>query len=274
MFKESINYSHWSKSPPFQPLARRFADTYVESQLIWNPYCIKKDALFYQFRTGGVENEIVEVIPDACLNVLFCLDEASPSALFSGTFLSAVPLELKPKTTYFGFKPYSNLGFKSPKAPTRELVDSYVDLKYAFPDSGRLMEDLLYAESFNDRIRALLKYAAKNIADAGYLPTFIDYMAIMICSSSGKVVLKDMYKEIGFSERYCREMFKAYYGMPPKLVCDMIRFQNSMKLLTSGAYNDLSTLAVECGYFDQSHFTREFRRYVHRPPEKYLKAFR
>jgi len=273
MVKESITYQCWSKAPPLQPFAKRFADTYEECQVSWNPYCIKKDALFYQFRTGYSEDLIIEVIPDACLNVLFGLDASAPYALFSGSFLSSVTLELKPGTTYFGFKPYSNLGFRSPIVSPRDMLDSYVDLTFAFPSAKRLISDLLKVESMKDRVSVLLRYAAKDIVDDGYLPTFIDYMAITICSSCGKVVFKDLYQEIGYSERYCREMFKEYYGMPPKRFSDIIRFQNTMKQLTSGSYEDLSALAVECGYFDQSHMTRDFRRYVNKPPERYIKGF-
>jgi len=274
MVNESLTYKYWSKTPPLQPFVGRYLDSYKECQLNWNPYCIKKDALFYQFRTNDNEEAIIEVIPDACLNIIFRLDASAPLALFSGSFLRAVTLELKPGTTYFGFKPYSNLGFKSPVVPPRDMLDSSMDFALAFPGSEHLIDDFMSVDSFGDRILVFLKFALEHMVDDGYLPTFIDYLTIMICSSYGKVVLNDLYNEIGYSERYCREMFKMYYGIPPKKFCEIIRFQNTMKLLTSGAYEDLSSLAVECGYFDQSHLTRDFRRYVNKPPEMYIRGYK
>ena len=274
MVKEAVTYKRWSNSPPLQPFASRYADSYQECQLSWNPYCIKKDALFYQFRVGDNEDTTNELIPDACMNVLFELDESSPRALFSGTFLSSKTLTFKPGATYFGFKPYSNLGIKSTVVLPRELPDSAVDFAYAFPSAERLIEDLIKAERLCDRACIFTRFASENLIDDGYLPTFIDYLTIMICSSYGRVPFNDIYHDTGYSERYCREMFKDYYGIPPKQYGDIIRFQNAMKLLVSGAYEELSSLAIDGGYFDQSHLTHSFRRYVNTTPERYLRSYR
>ena len=39
------------------------------------------------------------------------------------------------------------------------------------------------------------------------------------------------------------------------------------------AYAPLAEVGFLCGYADQAHFTREFRRRVGLPPERYRRAF-
>ncbi|MCL1896117.1 MAG: helix-turn-helix domain-containing protein [Clostridiales bacterium] len=272
MIKEDLLYKHVSKSPPLQPFTHRCADTYQECQVAWNPNCLKKDALFYEFRTGVGGGEI-ELVPDACLNVLLEFDTANPRALFSGTFLRQSTLTLKPNTTYFGFKPYSNPGLKCQKIPLRDMVDSFTDFTDAFPGSSQLFDEMFLAGSFGERTDVFLRYAAGHLVDEAYSPTFVDYLAVMLCSAHGSIILANMGQFFGYSERYCREKFKDCYGMPPKQYSDIIRFQNTLKALFSGSCKDLCSLAVESGYFDQSHLTHDFRRYTNAPPEKYLKKY-
>ena len=272
MLKEDVQYNHVSKSPPLQPFANRCAGSYQECQLGWNPYCLKKDALFYQFSTGDGEEDI-ELVPDACLNILLELDGANPRAMFSGTFLQSSMLTLKPNTTYFGFKPYSNPGFKCQKINLRDMVDSYTDFTYAFPYSERLFSEMFEAAGFREKVRIFMQYAEKHLVDESYYTTFVDYLAVMLCSAHEGIAFANMAQVFGYSERYCREKFKESYGLSPKQYSEIIRFQNTLKALLSGSCKDLCSLAIESGFFDQSHLTHDFRRYTNAPPEKYLKRY-
>ena len=272
MVMKALMYKYRNSSPPLQPYLKRYASTYQEYQTSWNPYCVKKDALLYQFVTGNEETEI-ELIPDACLNALFELDASAPCAMLYGASLQSTSFKLKPDTHYFGFKPYSNLGIKSPGINMREMVDTRVDLSYVYPSADRLIADLSRTTSFSERIGIFSRFAEENLVDDNYLPTFVDYLAVMLCSSRENIVFGSIGQAIGYSERYCREKFKDSYGMSPKQYSNIIRFQNALKALVSDTYSDLTSLAVECGYFDQPHLTREFRRYTNAPPERYLKRY-
>ena len=272
MLKEDVRYSYIINTPPLQPFVSKYAESYQEYQMDWNPYCLKKDALFYQFKTGS-EAEVVELVPDACLNVLFELDLSNPRAMFSGTFLKVDTLELKPDTSYFGFKPYSNSGFKSQKISLRDMVDNQTFLGYAFTCPDSLFEELYNAKDLNERACLFTKYASEHLVDDSYYPNFVDYFAVMLCSALGTIDFNNMSQVFGYSERYCREKFKDCYGMSPKQYSDIIRFQNTLKMLLSSSWKSLSSLATESGYFDQSHLIHDFKRYTNTPPEVYLKKY-
>lgn len=55
-------------------------------------------------------------------------------------------------------------------------------------------------------------------------------------------------------------IFNRYVGMMPKEYARVVRFQKSMQMLQEG-YNDFAGITYGCGYSDQSHFIRDFRRY-------------
>jgi AraC-like DNA-binding protein len=267
--KEAESYECWKETPPFQPFVSRYADSYQEYQMSWNPYCIKKDALFYEFVTGDEEADI-ELISDACQNLLFEFDGSEPCVRLSGLFLHPQVLTLKANTVYFGFKPYSNLGFKSSKINLRDMVDSYTDFTQAYPCAKQFITDMAEAKSFSDRTCLFIKFAWDHLVDHSYSPTFVDYLTVILCSSHGHIVLHNLDRVIGYSERYCREKFKECHGISPKQYSDIIRFQNTLKALIFGWYKDLSSLAIESGYCDQSHLSHDFRRYTNLSPGKYL----
>lgn len=261
-------------SPPFQPSVTSTVDVYEERQMSWNPVCIKKDALFYQFRTLGEASCKVELLPDACLNVLIECSEDRPNALFSGTFQEPRELVLRPHTTYFGFKPYSNLGLKSPGLHCGDLVDTYTDFTYAYPQAKRLVEEMPAAKDFEARIHMFADFAKQNLIDETYSPTFVDYFTVMICSSKGNILFNNIEQVTGYSERYCREKFKDTHGLSPKRYSSIMRFQNVLKSLVASEYEDLSALAFDNGYFDHAHFIHDFKKFAAVSPCKFRKNVR
>ena len=50
-------------------------------------------------------------------------------------------------------------------------------------------------------------------------------------------------------------------GLSPKAWCRVQRFQQAVRLLHAGADLRWAELALECGYYDQSHFANEFRAF-------------
>ena len=153
------------------------------------------------------------------------------------------------------------------------MVDSYTDFASEFPETDRLMAEMYEAAGFNDRIQIFMLYATENLVDDHYYPTFVDYLAVMLCSARSSISFSNMSQVFGYSERYCREKFKECYGISPKQYSDIIRFQNTLKALFSGSCKDFCTLAIEGGYFDQPHLIHDFKRYTNMPPEKYLKKY-
>ena len=73
--------------------------------------------------------------------------------------------------------------------------------------------------------------------------------------------IENVASRYGITSRYLQKLFLQYTGLTPKLFSKINRFQNSL-LLVSKQNESLTSIAYECGYFDQSHFIREFRSFT------------
>jgi AraC-like DNA-binding protein len=62
--------------------------------------------------------------------------------------------------------------------------------------------------------------------------------------------------------------FEAAVGLSPKLWAGLARFQRAVGLLALGS-SPLVDIALACGYADQSHMTRDFRRFAGITPSAY-----
>jgi AraC-like DNA-binding protein len=69
--------------------------------------------------------------------------------------------------------------------------------------------------------------------------------------------------------RYLQKLFLQYTGVTPKFYHKMNRFQRSLNRIARRD-NSLTTIAYDCGYFDQSHFVREFKMFTGITPSAYV----
>ena len=72
----------------------------------------------------------------------------------------------------------------------------------------------------------------------------------------------------GITSRYLQKIFIQHTGLTPKLYVKIHRFQNSLQLVAAQKLS-LTSIAYECGYFDQSHFIREFKSFTGSTPSAF-----
>lgn len=73
----------------------------------------------------------------------------------------------------------------------------------------------------------------------------------------------------GITSRYLQKLFLQYTGVTPKLYGKINRFQHSLRLISQNEAS-LTSIAYDCGYFDQSHFIREFKSFTGITPSAFL----
>ncbi len=78
-----------------------------------------------------------------------------------------------------------------------------------------------------------------------------------IIASRGCLQVKEL--DVGLSERQLRRSFEFYFGDSPKVFGKVIRFQNILKAKPSSESLKHNKLFYDVGYYDQSHFIKEFK---------------
>ncbi|GAA0392230.1 AraC family transcriptional regulator [Paenibacillus motobuensis] len=69
--------------------------------------------------------------------------------------------------------------------------------------------------------------------------------------------------------RKLQRLFDQYVGISPKWVIRLYRLQNAAEIMDLRMPIDLSQLAMELGYHDQSHFIKDFKAVVGCTPDEY-----
>jgi AraC-like DNA-binding protein len=75
----------------------------------------------------------------------------------------------------------------------------------------------------------------------------------------------------GITTRYLHKLVQQHTGLSPREFKKIRRFQSSLRQLTLPK-QPLTTIAYECGYFDQSHFIRDFKSFTGLTPSAYLES--
>ena len=73
----------------------------------------------------------------------------------------------------------------------------------------------------------------------------------------------------GLSVRRLQRLFADYVGVSPKWVMRRARLHEAAERADSGEPVDWAALAVDLGYADQAHLTRDFTATIGVPPSRY-----
>jgi AraC-like DNA-binding protein len=89
--------------------------------------------------------------------------------------------------------------------------------------------------------------------------------------SGGTVSLDALTAELRLTMRTLQRLFARDVGMAPKLLAQIVRFQRVFATARDNP-RALSRVAQQCGYYDQAHLVRDFRRFGGDAPTRLLTA--
>lgn len=90
-----------------------------------------------------------------------------------------------------------------------------------------------------------------------------------IHQTGGTMSIATLCTQLEVSERTLERSFKKYIGMAPKYYARIIRFNRIFELLQNKNLN-WADLVYESGYYDQSHFIRDFKKFSGEDPSRYV----
>lgn len=141
-----------------------------------------------------------------------------------------------------------------------ELTNRVVELADVVGGSGpRLAARLARVESWQERFAVLdMVLGARMRAVDASLTGWRAWQALR--RAGGAVRIEDLVAEVGCSHRHLTDVFRREVGLTPKRAARVLRYERAARRLREPGVT-LAAAAVECGYADQPHLTREFRRF-------------
>ena len=88
---------------------------------------------------------------------------------------------------------------------------------------------------------------------------------------SENISLEQLANMYGFSKSYLVRSFTRKMGISPYRYLQNVRIEKAKKLLQDG--NQSVSIALDCGFSDQSHFANTFKRFIGLTPSQYGQIF-
>lgn len=84
--------------------------------------------------------------------------------------------------------------------------------------------------------------------------------------NAGQCDIQFLAREAGCSRRTLERLFLERVGLTPRALAKILRIQSVLRRLHPESEVSWSGIAADCGYYDQSHLVRDFRRYTGMTP--------
>lgn len=200
----------------------------------------------YEIRNSGRE-EIME-LPTGCTDIRCLFDgnrfrleicpslEAKSSERLAG-FLTCVGIRLRPGVRLAG--------------------------QVGEEDRRRLLHRMTGPLSPPQKLAALEEFLGRGrLAEPEYP---VNDILELVERQRGSVNVEDLAAALSCSRRYLEVAFKRNMGIPIKKYAGIVKLQNALVMLAEGRDDYYGGLA----YYDQSHFIREFKKYMSVTPGQY-----
>jgi AraC-like DNA-binding protein len=87
--------------------------------------------------------------------------------------------------------------------------------------------------------------------------------------SAGALRMEDLAAQLRVSRQHLAAQFREHVGLSPKLFARICRFRQATAAIRATPAPDWAQLALECGYFDQSHLIHDFQELAGSTPERF-----
>jgi len=152
-----------------------------------------------------------------------------------------------------------------------DAVDRFSNSSWALEDvwggqAPALRDRLREIDRPDARLDCLERFLAQSFAKRLARPrpssmTAVQFALQRFERAPAVAAVREVARQTGWSERRFSQMFREEVGFSPKVWCRIRRFQHTVERLHSGADVPWAELALDCGYYDQSHFANEFKAF-------------
>jgi len=135
-------------------------------------------------------------------------------------------------------------------------------LEDVWGESARYLRDRLReAATPAARLLCLEQFLLSTFAGRLSRHCMVDYALNRFQRTPSLSTVREVARGTGWSERRFSQVFREQVGFSPKAWTRIQRFQRAVQQLHAGLDLPWAEMALDCGYYDQSHFANEFRAF-------------
>lgn len=232
----------------------------------------------------SAEHLVDKLLPDGSINLLMDMSnkpsrlyhdlELKKSTAFNGSFISGqhkgyMLIEANHSSMMVTrFKPGGAFPFFD--FPVSELNNSVKQLEPIWGDKVEKTRKAIIAEKEIEKKFELIEefYVSKIRTDFKRDEAFETVIAHLIANPHLSNI-RELAGLMGVSQKHLITLFDKRVGLKPKYLARIFRFQKAIQKLEHQDKIDWIDIAHECGYYDQSHFIRDFLEFSGINPSDY-----
>lgn len=152
------------------------------------------------------------------------------------------------------------------------LRNQIVPLEQLMPGSwaGAFRSALADDPDDEEAVRRFDRLWSPLVERAAALDPVVMRTVFTVIQAQGQVTVAGLAADAGVSERHLRRRFTAAVGLSPKEFARVRRLRSSIVEALGAAQRRWVELAAACGYADQAHLVKEYRRLAGLAPEAFL----
>lgn len=258
----------WKKDKlkPVQPYLVIDKDDYIQK------LSAHKDiSHFYRF--GENEDSKSRIVPDGCIDLFFEYCKNGLKVHVCGTKIQYAESKLFSTSSIFGVRFMPGVLPPMVDAKIGELTGDICDFTDVSKGDNSWLDKMAQEDDFLKQISVFEKaYARFDSKDEVYCgrEKIVKTTKELIYSTDGKIKISEIEEKTGYSERYINKVFSEDMGFSPKTFCKIIQFQRCLEYLDYGAPGKMTDASVKLGFYDQSQFIKDFKKYAGITPKRYL----
>lgn len=155
--------------------------------------------------------------------------------------------------------------------PMHELTGRAIELTDVLEGADRRLPERLQDEpTWEARFALLDCFLGARLEAAREPPPELALAVSRLRRSGGGAPIAALAREAGWSQRRLVRGFREQVGMHPKGFARLLRFERVIRRLHAEGGAALGEIALDCGYYDQSHLNRDFRQFAGVSPTRYV----
>ena len=228
------------------------------------------------------------ILPDGCTELVFHLGdpfdqlnpdgttERQPLALLVGQMRGHLLIQPTGRVRVLGVRFWPGGAYPFLALPQNEIAGRVIaldsiwgavtrELHSRIADSATAAESVKKVETIlNARLNEFRRH------DSGHEFGMMRAVALIL-GSGGRQPVESLADDMGISLRKLDRTFNTRVGLTPKTLCRIVRFQRVFKMIEqTDRGRGWVQIALDCGYYDQAHFVKEFKEFAGKAPTSYF----
>jgi AraC-like DNA-binding protein len=166
------------------------------------------------------------------------------------------------------FKPGGSYPFF--QIPAHLFSNAFFPIEDLLGKEYKILEEQMAEASNEERVALANKFLLQKIYQTSDAYAFVAKCSKALLQYPSTPVNK-LAEQFNTNYKTMERRFKAVLGLTPAELLKIKRFNDAVLAMYSCRHASLTDIAYECGYYDQSHFIREFKQLTNFTPRAFLK---